>query len=188
MKHQPLKLEIENIDFHSHDIIKEEIYNHNNDKIGELTIFIVDADEDMRAFVDSYRGDSGYSNWLPMDVFHSMEFDYDECPVFGRVVIFDHLSIEESLRGQGIGTRVIQEVIEHFSSIADYMVMKPSPLLELTNGSYKEPKNFEDKRLRLENYYTSRFHFQQVGTRETYKCPIIYRELSSGNQVEKSIG
>lgn len=179
MKHQPLKLEIENIDFHSHDIIKEEICNHNNDKIGELTIFIVDADEDLRAFVDSYRDEQDFSNWLPMDVFHSMEFDYDECPVFGKVVIFDHLSIEESLRGQGIGTQVIQEVIEHFSSIADYMVMKPSPLLELRNGSYRQPEHFEAKRQRLENYYTSRFDFRRVNTKEAYKCPIIYRKLSS---------
>lgn len=180
MTHQKLKLKIRNdLPYETYDAIDEDILNEKGKKIGRLELLIVEADEDTRAFVDSYRDDSGYDNWLPMDVFHSMEFDYGECPVFGKVVIFDHLSIEESLRGQGIGSQVIHEVIEHFNSTADYMVMKPSPLLELTNGSYVKPENFKSKRQRLENYYTSRFDFQRVITKGTYKCPIIYRKLSS---------
>lgn len=177
MNFQPLQLTVRPPKLYdTFETIKEEILDPSGETIGKITIYIVDADESTKGFVDQYRGNS-HSNWAPMEVFQAIEFDYDHCPVFGKVVIFDRLEINEDLRGNGIGTAIIHEVINHFAYKSDYMLMKPSPFNVYEKGIFKEVDDFETKRQRLENFYASRFNFQRVPTQNEYRCPIIYRKM-----------
>lgn len=101
-------------------------------------MFLITGSEGLKGFVDEYRGDP-YSNWEPMNIFHDIEYDLDSCEIEGKIAYLKSIVIGEEYRNNGIGTAVINEIIDHLKGIGfNYFILQPSSIMDSISSAQNE--------------------------------------------------
>lgn len=176
MKLKPLQFNLEQTHFGQK--LTENIYSNKEERLlGEIELYLINADKNLKGYVDQYRGEVCYT-WEPMNIFQNIEYGYDHCFIRGKVAYLSMIKVQENFRGKGIGTDIMNQLIAILTNKGyDYLILQPSPLISSLEA-IRAKESLEEKRLRykLYNFY-SQFGFYRVPTQEELNFPIYYKGL-----------
>lgn len=176
----PLTFEFDAVSsYEKQEKITGDIIEKKNGKIGSFELYIIEGNEDLKGFVDQYRGEEDYSNWYPMNVFHAMEYDDANCEIDGKIAFLQSIIIDEKYRNCGIGTSVMNKIIVHLKKEKiNNFILQPSPILDSNETLMGEDEVRREQRFKLINFYQKNFGFEKVKTKKEYDYPIYYLKIS----------